>query len=84
MAVCLLGGVSSVWASTVSDLTSITAPVTITMDGINGTSPLADGTLYYSNKLLGERPCFHVEIAPSGTTRTMSMKAINLHLGYER
>lgn len=52
MAVCLLGGVSSVWASTVSDLTSITAPVTITMDGINGTSALADGTLYYSNKLL--------------------------------
>jgi hypothetical protein len=44
--------IGTAWASTVDDLTSITAPVTITMDGINGTSGLTDGTLYFDGKLL--------------------------------
>ena len=47
-----LMSIGSAWASTVDDLTSITAPVTITMDGINGTAGLTDGTLYSSNRLL--------------------------------
>ena len=45
--------VSGAWASTVDDLTAITEPCIITMDGLNGTSALADGTLYSSNRLLG-------------------------------
>ncbi len=44
--------VTGAWASTVDDLTAITAPCTITMDGLNETSSLADGTLYSSNRLL--------------------------------
>ena len=43
---------SGAWASTVSDLVSITSATTFTMDGLNGTSGLVDATLYADSKLL--------------------------------
>ena len=48
----LVAIVTGAWASTVDNLTPITAPCTITMDGINGTDALVAGTLYSSNRLL--------------------------------
>lgn len=71
LAVC-----SGAWASEVSDLSAITTATTITMDGLNGTSALVDGTLYSSNQLLCLGGCGYSTSKGSTTYNEVSYKNV--------
>ena len=72
----LIGGASSAWGSTVSDLTSITSATTFTMDGLNETNALADKTLYAGGKLLCLGGCGYSDQKGSTTYDETSYKNV--------